>query len=282
MSDYFAGKAALVTGGASGIGRAVADQLAGEGVAVVLHDLNAEGARAAADAIVSAGGTAMAAAGDVSDPKAVRAAVQAAVDSFGGLHFAVNNAGIAGPSGPLADYDDSDGFTAYHKLMGVNLDAVFFGMRYEIPAIIAAGGGAIVNMSSAFGLVGGPNVASYTAAKHGVVGLTKAAGAAYAAQGVRINSVHPGYIDTPMIPKASPQLMQETLAAKHPMGRLGAAGEVANLVTFLLSDKAAFITASQHVIDGGYTAVLGSPGQIRLALGIAVTGWAPWRHRVDP
>lgn len=254
MSDYFAGRAALVTGAASGIGRAIAGQLAEEGVSLVVHDRHKDGVLKAAEEIASAGGKVMALVGDVSDPVAMRAAVHAAVDAYGGLHFAVNNAGIAGPGGPLADYDDADEFAAYRTLMGVNLDSVFFGMRYEIPAIIASGGGAIVNMSSALGLVGEPNVAPYTAAKHGVAGMTKAAGAAYAARGVRINSVHPGYIDTPLIAGASPEI-RRALVARHPIGRLGTAAEVANLVVFLLSDKAGFITASQHVVDGGYTAV---------------------------
>jgi NAD(P)-dependent dehydrogenase (short-subunit alcohol dehydrogenase family) len=254
MSGYFVGKAALVTGGGSGIGRAVAEELAGEGVRVLVHDRDEKAARLAAEAITAAGGTATALVGDVGDPAAVQAAVQAAVDAYGGLHFAVNNAGIVGPGGPLADYDDSDGFAAYRRLMDVNLDSVYYGMRYEIPAIIAAGGGAIVNMSSALGLVGGPNAAPYTAAKHGVAGLTKAAGATYAAQGVRINSVHPGYIDTPLLVHATPEMVR-ALEARHPIGRLGTAAEVAHLVVFLLSDKASFITASQHVVDGGYTAV---------------------------
>jgi NAD(P)-dependent dehydrogenase (short-subunit alcohol dehydrogenase family) len=254
MSEYFRGKAAVVTGGGSGIGQAVATQLADEGAAVVVQDRDSGAARAVADAITAAGGTARASAGDVSDPAVLKAVVQLAVEAYGGLHFAVNNAGIAGPGGPLADYDDSDGFASYRALMGVNLDSVYYGMRYEIPAIIAAGGGAIVNMSSALGLVGSPNVAPYTAAKHGVAGLTKAAGAAYAASGVRVNSVHPGYIDTPLIAGLTPEIRQ-ALVERHPIGRLGTAAEVAHLVVFLLSDKASFITASQHVVDGGYTAV---------------------------
>lgn len=254
MYTYFAGKTALVTGAASGIGKAVAEQLAAEGANVVVADLKLDAAQAVVAEIVAAGGSAAAFAGDVSDPAVVKASVEFAVASFGALHLAVNNAGIGGPQGGLADYDDTDGFAAYHQLMGVNLHSVFYGMRYEIPAIIAAGGGAIVNMSSILGLVAEPAAAPYTTAKHGVSGMTKAAGAMYAAQGVRVNSVHPGYIDTPLLAAMPPEYKQ-VLVSKHPAGRLGTADEVANLVLFLLSDKAAFINGTQHVVDGGYTTV---------------------------
>ncbi|GAA4179774.1 SDR family NAD(P)-dependent oxidoreductase [Gryllotalpicola koreensis] len=252
MYDYFAGKTALITGAASGIGKAVAEQLAAEGANVVVADLKPEAARAVVDELVAAGGTAAAFAGDVSDPAIVKAAVDFAVATYGGLELAVNNAGIGGPQGPLADYDDSDGFASYHQLMGVNLHSVFYGMRYEIPAILAAGGGAIVNMSSILGLVAEPSATPYTTAKHGVSGMTKAAGATYASRGIRINSVHPGYIDTPLLAAMPPEYKQ-VLISKHPAGRLGTAEEVANLVLFLLSDKASFINGTQHVVDGGYT-----------------------------
>lgn len=254
MSGQFSGKVALVTGGASGIGRAVAVALAAEGASVAVVDLHEHAAQAVVEAIVEAGGTATAVGADVSDPAQVKAAVDAAVSAYGALHLAFNNAGIGGPQGPLADYDDTDGFAAYKQLIGVNLDSVFYGMRYEIPAIIAAGGGAIVNTSSILGLVAEPTAAPYTTAKHGVAGMTKAAGAAYAAQGVRINSVHPGYIDTPLLQNL-PKEAYDALAAKHPIGRLGTSEEVAHLVLFLLSDKATFINGAQYVIDGGYTAV---------------------------
>lgn len=254
MYDYLAGKTALVTGAASGIGKAVARQLAAEGANVVVADLRIDAAQAVADELVAAGGTAAAFAVDVTDPAAVKASVEFAVEKFGALELAVNNAGIGGPAGPLADYDDSDGFAAYHQLMGVNLHSVYYGMRYEIPAIIAAGGGAVVNMSSVLGLVAEPTAAPYTTAKHGVAGMTKAAGATYAPQGIRINSVHPGYIDTPLLAAMPPEYKQ-VLVSKHPAGRLGTAEEVANLVVFLLSDKASFINGTQHVVDGGYTTV---------------------------
>jgi NAD(P)-dependent dehydrogenase (short-subunit alcohol dehydrogenase family) len=254
MTGQFSGKTALVTGGASGIGKAVALALADEGANVVVLDLRQDAAQQVVDEIEGRGGAGLAVGSDVSKPENLKAAVAAAVEKFGGLHLALNNAGIGGPSGLLADYDDSDGFAAYKTLMGVNLDSVYYGMRYEIPAIIAAGGGAIVNTSSILGLVGEPTAVPYTTAKHGVAGMTKAAGAAYAAQGVRINSVHPGYIDTPLL-EGMPREAYDALVGKHPAGRLGTAEEVANLVVFLLSDKASFINGAQYTIDGGYTAV---------------------------
>ncbi|TFV85066.1 SDR family oxidoreductase [Microbacterium sp. dk485] len=254
MMDGFDGKVALVTGAASGIGRAVALELAGNGAKVVAVDLKDGPTQSIVDEIVAAGGSAIAAPADVADARQVKAGVDAAVEAFGGLHLAFNNAGIGGPQGLLGDYDDSDDFAAYQRLIDINLNSVYYGMRYEIPAIIAAGGGAIVNTSSILGIVGEPTAAPYSAAKHGVAGMTKSAGAAYAAQGVRINSVHPGYIDTPLL-EALPKEAYEALVQKHPIGRLGTAEEVAHLVVFLLSDRASFINGSQYLIDGGYTAV---------------------------
>lgn len=249
MSKEFDGKVALVTGGASGIGAAVTLELAREGAAVVVVDLNEEGAQKVVDQVTADGGRAVAFAADTTDPDRMRAAVEMAVSEFGALHLAFNNAGISGPLGPLTEID----IEGYQRLMDINLNAVFYGMYYEIPAIIEAGGGSIVNTSSILGLVGDPGAVPYVAAKHGVTGLTKAAALGYADQGVRINSVHPGYIDTPLLKNLSEE-WYAGLVAKHPVGRLGKAEEVAELVLFLLSDRSSFITGSQQTIDGGYTA----------------------------
>jgi len=249
MTSDFSGKTAIVTGGASGIGKAVAVALAAGGANVVINDLNIEAAQLVVDEITGTGGRASAVAGDVSNADDATTTVKHAVSTYGGLHLAFNNAGIGGPLGPLADVD----LDGYRQLIDVNLNSVFYGMHAQIPRMIEAGGGAIVNTSSILGLVGDPGAVPYVTAKHGLAGMTKAAALGYAAQGIRVNSVHPGYIDTPLL-QALPTEAIDELIGKHPLGRLGTAEEVANLVIFLLSDKASFITGSQHVIDGGYTA----------------------------
>ena len=249
MEQDFAGKTAIVTGAGSGIGKAAALALGARGATVVVNDLAADACRAVADAITGAGGKAIAVPGNAADPEAVKALVDTAVSRCGALHVAFNNAGIGGPLGPLAEIDIEE----YRHLMEVNLHSVFYAMRYEIPAMIAAGGGAILNMSSILGLVGDAAAGPYVATKHGVAGLTKSAALAYATSNVRINSIHPGYIDTPLLANL-PQEAYDGLVGLHPMGRLGTSEEVAELALFLLSDRAGFITGSQHLVDGGYTA----------------------------
>ena len=249
MAKEFEGKTILVTGGGSGIGEAVALQLGAEGAHVAVADIDQEAAERVADAITSAGGVAQATACDVGDATAVKAMVEWTVKTFGGLHGAFNNAGVGGPAGLAEDID----IDAYHKLMDVNLHSVFYGMKYEAPEIIKSGGGSIVNTSSILGLVGEGVYLPYVAAKHGVVGMTKAAALSYSSQGVRVNSVHPGYIKTPLLTKNLDEATMEGLVTLHPIGRLGESEEVAEVVCFLLSDKSSFVTGSQYVVDGAYT-----------------------------
>lgn len=250
MAKEFDGKTTLVTGGGSGIGEAVALQLGAEGANVAIADIDLDAAKRVAELVTSAGGVAEATACDVGDATAVKEMVEWTVKTFGGLHGAFNNAGVGGPAGLAQDID----LDAYHKLMDVNLHSVFYGMKYQAPEIIKSGGGSIVNTSSILGLVGEGMYLPYVAAKHGVVGMTKAAALSYSSQGVRVNSVHPGYIKTPLLTKNLDEAAMEGLVTLHPIGRLGESEEVAEVVCFLLSDRSSFVTGSQYVVDGAYTA----------------------------
>lgn len=250
MANDFHSKIALVTGGASGIGAAIALQLAREGAKVVVADLDAMGALRIVDSIKSAGGEAAPFEVDVADAVEVEAMVAFAERTYGALHLAVNDAGIGGPSAPVADYP----LDGWRKVIDVNLNSVFFGMKYEIAAMVRSGGGAIVNMASILGSVGFANSSAYVTAKHGMLGLTKAAALEYAAHGIRVTAVGPGFIDTPLLSKNLDEQTLAHVAGLHPIGRLGRAEEVAALTCFLLSAQASFITGSYHLVDGGYVA----------------------------
>jgi NAD(P)-dependent dehydrogenase (short-subunit alcohol dehydrogenase family) len=247
-AQTFIGKVALVTGAGTGIGRATAEQLAREGAAVVLVGRRPAPLDEVAAGIAAAGGTAYAFPADISDPAHVEAAVAFAVERGGALHLAVNNAGVSGGHSRLADLSTE----AYRQVMGVNLDAVFFGMKYQIPAIIAAGGGAIVNVSSVDADRGHIDYAAYTATKHAVRGLTRAAAIENATTGVRINELQPGVIATPL--SQTDPAATAAAEAKVPMGRSGRPAETAEAICFLLSDRASYITGTHFSVDGGFLA----------------------------
>ena len=248
----FAGKVAFVTGAANGIGRATALAFAREGASVVVADLSEQGNRETARMIEAAGGRALAVRCDVSREEDVKAALDQAVETFGRLDFAFNNAGVEQPLTPVADLTEE----AWDRIVDVNLRGVFLCMRHEIPLMLEQGGGAIVNTSSGAGVKGIAGQAAYCAAKFGIVGLTKAAALDYAKAGIRVNAVCPGIIETPMMDRFSGGTPEgrARVVAQEPVGRMGRPEEIAAAVVWLCSDAAAFVVGHAMVIDGGQTA----------------------------
>ncbi len=244
------GKVALVTGAAMGIGRSAAELFSREGASVVVADIDQEGGHGTVDLIEASGGRASFVRADVSDRADVAAMVAFAVTTYGGLDCAHNNAGIAAPMAPLADYPD-DG---WDRTIAVMLSGVYHCMKAEIPAMLQRGGGAIVNTASGVGLVAYPNQAAYTASKHGVVGLTKVAALDYGAKGIRVNAICPGTARTPMVDKAIERdpTIDAHLKTLHPIGRIGEASEVAEAAVWLCTPAASFVLGVALPVDGGY------------------------------
>lgn len=248
MSRLLDGKVTLVTGAASGIGRAIAVRCAEEGALVVASDADGAGGAETVARIRERDGRTIFVRADVSSPDAGEALVRAAVEAFGALHVAVNNAGIGGASAPVGEHP----IESWDRVIAVNLSGVFYGMRAQIPAMLRAGGGAIVNVGSILSRVGFRGAAAYVAAKHGLVGLSQTAALEYAARGIRVNVVGPAFIRTPMIERRMTPDDMKALEGVHPLGRLGEPGEVAELVLWLSSDRASFVTGGYYPVDGGY------------------------------
>jgi NAD(P)-dependent dehydrogenase (short-subunit alcohol dehydrogenase family) len=248
----FESKVALVTGGGSGIGRATALAFAQEGARVVIGNRNIERGEETVSMIRDAGGTASFRRTDVLVAADIRALVDHAINEYGGLDLAFNNAGTEGDPRPLIEQTEAD----YDAVMDINVKGVWLSMKYEIPRMLERGGGAIVNCSSVAGLVGFPGFGIYVASKHAVIGLTKTAALEYSAQGIRINAVNPAVIDTEMVDRFTEAIgsSKEDLVPLHPIGRIGQVKEVADAVLWLCSGRSSFVTGHSLTVDGGFTA----------------------------
>jgi NAD(P)-dependent dehydrogenase (short-subunit alcohol dehydrogenase family) len=257
----FSGQVALVTGAANGIGRATALAFAARGAKVVAVDRDATGVEKLVQEIGAKRGAALAVAADVTKSADVTRYVKAAVDAYGRIDCFFNNAGIEGKVMPVAEYDEA----VFDAVIGVNLKGVFLGLRHVLPVMIAQGRGAIVNTASVAGITGTPGLAPYVASKHGVIGLTKSVSGEVARQGIRVNAVLPGPVDTRMIHSIEQMINptdSEAVGARYqssiPMGRYATVDEIASTVLFLCSDFASGVTGAQYVVDGGRTATGGA------------------------
>lgn len=257
----FSGQVAVVTGAANGIGRATALAFASRGAKIVAVDRDAAGAEKLAREIAEKGGTALAVAADVTKSADVARYVKAAVDAYGRIDCFFNNAGIEGKVTPIAEYDEE----IFDAVIGVNVKGVFLGLRHVLPVMIAQGRGAVVNTASVAGITGTPGIAPYVASKHAVIGLTKSVAGEVARQGIRVNAVCPGPVDTRMIHSLEQMINPDDPAAVNaryqgsiPLGRYATPEEIANTVLFLCSEFASSITGAQYVVDGGRTAVGGA------------------------
>jgi len=242
-------KVAIVTGAGSGIGKSTAELFAKEGCKVVVSDINEDNGNSAVKEITKDGGIAFFVKADSSKPEDNEALVKQTIQKFGSLDIAVNNAGIGGPLSITGEYP----IDGWKKVIDINLSGVFYGLRYQIPAMLQKGG-SIINVASILGMAGTKFSPAYVAAKHGVVGLTKAAALEYADKKIRINSIGPGYIKTPLVMNTLDADALNTLVALHPIGRLGESEEIAELLLWLASSKSSFVTGAYYPVDGGYLA----------------------------
>jgi len=242
-------KVAIITGAGSGIGKATALLFAKEGAKIIVSDINETNGNSAVEEIRKDGGEAFYIKADSSKPEDNETMVKQTIEKYGALDIAVNNAGIGGPLGSTGEYP----IEGWEKVIAINLSGVFYGLRYQIPAMLK-NGGSIVNIASILGSTGTKFSPAYVAAKHGVVGLTKAAALEYADKNIRINSVGPGYIKTPLVENSLDKSALDALVGLHPIGRLGESSEIAELILWLASSKSSFVTGGYYPADGGYLA----------------------------
>jgi len=243
-------KVAIITGASSGIGKATALLFAKEGAKVIVSDIQEDLGREVVEAIRKNGGEAFFVKADTSQPKENEELVKETIKKYGKLDIAVNNAGIGGPLAPTGEYP----IDGWQKVIDINLSGVFYGMHYQLAAMEKNGEGSIVNIASILGMAGTRLSPAYVAAKHGVVGLTKTTALEYAQKNIRVNSVGPGYIKTPLVMNSLDEATREYLVGLHPMGRMGESEEVAELILWLGSSKSSFVTGSYYAVDGGYLA----------------------------